>query len=150
MGVLFWYTLTALLQALLQDTDRITPTPTLLLSLAGAAGDKGLSRLCPGHDRAAGGIIHHVHPSRGTSNIYKEETEEGKRFNHCLNAHSCIWEDLYPCRRWTGTSGRQQQPLFVAAISRVENCGCYIDQKVLLGGSTVVWKNKMKLLKRPL
>lgn len=129
-------------------TLKTTPNPTLLLSLAGAAGDKGLPRPCPGRDRAAGGSIHHVHPPGGTSNVYKEETEEGKRFNHCLNARSWIWEDLNPRRQWMGTSGRQQQPLFVAAISRVENRGCYIDQKVLLGGSTMVWKKKSSSLAR--
>ncbi|XP_074715631.1 sodium- and chloride-dependent transporter XTRP3 isoform X2 [Strix uralensis] len=62
----------------------------------GAAGDKGLPRLCPGRDRAAGGSIHHVHTPGGTSNFYKEETEEGKRSNRCMNADSCIWEDLTP------------------------------------------------------
>ncbi|XP_074696550.1 sodium- and chloride-dependent transporter XTRP3 isoform X2 [Strix aluco] len=62
----------------------------------GAAGDKGLPRLRPGRDRAAGGSIHHVHTPGGTSNFYKEETEEGKRSNRCMNADSCIWEDLTP------------------------------------------------------
>ena len=68
----------------------------LLLSLAGPAGDKGLPRLRPSSDRAAGGCIHHVHTPGGTSNFYKEETEEGKRFNRCMNADSWIWEDLTP------------------------------------------------------
>lgn len=78
----------------LKTTD--PTTPTLLLSLAGAAGDKGLSKLCPSRDRAAGGGIHHVHTPGSTTNFYKEETEEGKGFNCCVKANSWIWEDLTP------------------------------------------------------
>lgn len=59
----------------------VDPTDSMLLSLAGAAGDKGLPWLCPRRDRAAGGSIHHVHPPGGTSDFCEEETEEGKCFN---------------------------------------------------------------------
>ncbi|XP_032843810.1 sodium- and chloride-dependent transporter XTRP3 isoform X2 [Tyto alba] len=62
----------------------------------GAAGDKGLPRLRPGRDRAAGGSIHHVRTPGGTSDFYKEETEEGKRFNRCMNADSWTGADLTP------------------------------------------------------
>lgn len=70
--------------------------PTLLLSLAGAAGDKGLPWLRPRRDRAAGGSIHHLHPPGGTSDFCEEETGEGKHFNCGMNADSWIWEDLAP------------------------------------------------------
>lgn len=78
----------------LKTTD--PAAPTLLLSLAGAAGDEGLPRLRPGSDRAAGGGVHPVHTPGGTSNFRKEETEEGKRFHPCMRADSWIEEDLTP------------------------------------------------------
>lgn len=78
-----------------EKTTALTGPP--LLSLAGAAGDKGLPRLRPRRDRAAGGSIHHVHTPGGTWHFYKEETEEGKSFNRCVNAADrWIWEDLTP------------------------------------------------------
>lgn len=66
----------------------------LLLSLAGAAGDKRLPRLRPGGDRAAGGILHHVHTPGGTRHFCTEEAEEGKSLNRRMNANGWIWEDL--------------------------------------------------------
>lgn len=78
------------------DSGTDPTDPTLLFSLAGAAGDQGLPRLCPGGDRAAGGGIHHVHTPGSTSDFYKEETEEGTSFNCCMKADSWIWEDLTP------------------------------------------------------
>lgn len=78
------------------DSGADPTNPTLLFSLAGAAGDQGLPRLCPGSDRAAGGSIHHVHSPGSTSDFYKEETEEGTSFNCCMKADSWIWEDLTP------------------------------------------------------
>lgn len=68
--------------------------PRLLLSLAGAAGDKRLPRVRPGSDRAAGGIIHYVHSPGGTRHFHSEEAEEGKSLNRRMNANSWIWEDL--------------------------------------------------------
>lgn len=85
------------------DPDRAVPSaplwdraPTLLFSLAGAAGDQGLPRLRPGGDRAAGGSIHHVHTPGSTNDFYKEETQEGTSFNCSMKADSWIWEDLTP------------------------------------------------------
>lgn len=75
------------------DSGTDPTDPTLLFSLAGAAGDQGLPGLCPGSDWAAGGGIHHVHTPGSTSDFYKEETEEGTSFNCCMKADSWIWED---------------------------------------------------------
>uniref|UniRef100_A0A8V0Z1G7 Transporter n=1 Tax=Gallus gallus TaxID=9031 RepID=A0A8V0Z1G7_CHICK len=60
----------------------------------GAAGDKRLPQLRPGSDRAAGGLIHHVHTPGGTPNFHKEETEEGKSLHCRMNTENWIGKDL--------------------------------------------------------
>lgn len=83
----------AMLEAAL-TLGRGRPDPMLLLSLVGAAGDKRLPQLRPGSDRAAGGLIHHVHTPGGTPNFHKEETEEGKSLHCRMNTENWIGKDL--------------------------------------------------------
>lgn len=101
-----------------------------LLPLAGSARDQGLPPIRLGRHRAAGGLLHHVHPPGGPGDFHHTLSQEGRHAPHGLRTglprdHA----QLLPVRQlrlidgislaaWDNICSRNTQPVVFLSSSR--------------------------------